>query len=419
MDLNTHLAKIVEGLVADITSNVLVRVDSAISSAINNRLAAYDYAAHIQEAANSAFERRISEYTVDPKRLENRIVGKINETIDAARDHTQVLVDTQVQERLSTIDFQRAITDSVSTIIADRMTEFVFPANSIDPAALKLLDLKITGDNVVGGIIENFSSTGIDDRASQVAVTVLDDATVIENNLLTKDLTVEGTMTINGKFVVNGEVPEDTEFFKTLVANSKTSILNSLDHTLFDRYSTTVFNQIKQDGLDLDRITLNGQEIAKSNSLGSGIINSNLQTVGELRELRVSGESLLAQTMYVTPKRVGINTIEPSAALSVWDDEIEIVAKKKSRDVGLLGTTRQQKLILSANNKDNIVLSDDGSVQIDHLKIGSMQFTTSNSPPNFVSERCHVVWNTNPNPGGPLGWICLGGANWANFGIID
>lgn len=419
MDLNTHLAKIVEGLVADITSNVLVRVDSAISSAINNRLAAYDYAAHIQEAANSAFERRISEYTVDPKRLENRIVGKINETIDAARDHTQVLVDTQVQERLSTIDFQRAITDSVSTIIADRMTEFVFPANSIDPAALKLLDLKITGDNVVGGIIENFSSTGIDDRASQVAVTVLDDATVIENNLLTKDLTVEGTMTINGKFVVNGEVPEDTEFFKTLVANSKTSILNALDHTLFNRYSTTVFNQIKQDGLDLDRITLNGQEIAKSNSLGSGIINSNLQTVGELRELRVSGESLLAQTMYVTPKRVGINTIEPSAALSVWDDEIEIVAKKKSRDVGLLGTTRQQKLILSANNKDNIVLSDDGSVQIDHLKIGSMQFTTSNSPPNFVSERCHVVWNTNPNPGGPLGWICLGGANWANFGIID
>ncbi len=419
MDLNTHLAKIVEGLVADITSNVLVRVDSAISASINNRLAAYDYAAHIQEAANAAFERRISEYTVDPKRLENRIVGKINETIDAAQVQTRTLVETQVQERLSTIDFQRAITDSVSTIVADRMTEFVFPANSIDPAALKLLDLKITGDNIVGGIIENFSSTGIDDRASQVAMTILDDATVIENNLLTKDLTVEGSMTINGKFVVNGAVPEDTEFFKTLVANSTTSILNSLDHTLFNKYSTVIFNQIKQDGLDLDRITLNGQEIAKSNSLGSSIVNSNLQTVGELRELKVSGESLLAQTMYVTPKRVGINTIEPSAALSIWDDEIEIVAKKKSRDVGMLGTTRQQKLILSANNKDNIVLSDDGSVKIDHLKIGSMQFTTANSPPNFVSERCHVVWNTNPNPGGPLGWICLGGANWANFGIID
>jgi hypothetical protein len=419
MDLNTHLAQIVEGLVADITSNVLIRVDSAISAAINNRFAAYDYSAHIQEAANSAFEKRVSEYTVDPKRLENRIVGKINETIEAAQDQTRVLVENQVQERLSTVDFQRAITDSVSTLIADRMSDFVFPANSIDPAALNLLELKITGDNISGGIIENFSSTGIDDRASQVALTILDDSTVIENNLLTKDLTVQGSMTINGEFVVNGAVSEDTEFFRKLVASTTSSTLTSLDHTLFNNYSTLIFDRIKQDGLDLGRITLNGQEIARSNSLGSAIINSNLQTLGELRELRVSGESLLAQTLYVTPRRVGINTIEPSAALSVWDDEIEIVAKKKSRDVGILGTTRQQKLVLTSNGKDNIVLSNDGSAQIDHLRIGSMQFTTSNVPPNFVSERCHIVWNTNPNPGGPLGWICLGGANWANFGIID
>jgi hypothetical protein len=419
MDLNTHLEKIVEGLVADITSNVLVRVDSAISAAINNRLAAYDYATHIQEAANTAFEKRVGEYTVDPKRLENRIVTKINETIESAQNQTQSLVEAQVQQRLSTIDFQRAVTDSVGTIVADRMSEFIFPPNSIDPAALKILDLKITGDNINGGIIENFSSTGIDDRASRVALTILDDSTVIENNLLTKDLTVQGSMTINGQFVVNGDIPEDTEFYRKLISSTTSNTLSRLDHTLFNSYSTAVFDRIRQDGLDLSKITLDGQEIAKSNSLGSSIVNSNLQTLGELRELRVGGESILAQTLYVTPRRVGINTIEPSAALSVWDDEIEIVAKKKSRDVGMLGTPRQQKLILTANNKDNIVLNDDGSTQIDHLKIGNMQFTTSNSPPNFISERCHVIWNTNPNPGGPLGWICLGGANWANFGIID
>jgi hypothetical protein len=419
MDLNTHLAHIVQGLVADITSNVLVRVDSAISNAINNRLAAYDYAAHIQEAANTAFEKRVSEYTVDPKRLENRIVGKINETISTAKSQTRELVEQKVQESLLTVDFQRAITDSVGTLIADRMSEFVFPPNSINPDALKLTDLRISGDNVSGGIIDNFSSTGIDDRASQVALTILDENTVVENNLLTKDLTVQGSMTINGKFVVNGSVPEDTEFFKALVSSATTNTLGTLDNTLFNRYSNLIFDKIKQDGLDLTKITLDGQEIAKSNSLGSGIVSSNLQTLGELKELRVSGESILAQTLYVTPRRVGINTIEPSAALSIWDDEIEIVAKKKSKDVGILGTTRQQKLIITSNNKDNIVLNEDGSAQIDNLKIGSMRFTTANAPPNFISERCHVVWNTNPNPGGPLGWICLGGANWANFGIID
>lgn len=419
MDLNTHLAQIVEGLVADITANVLVRVDSAISAAINNRLAAYDYATHIQEAAHTAFERKIGEYTVDPKRLENRIVGKINETIEAAQEQTGHLVELKVQERLATVDFQRAITDSVSTLVSDRISEFVFPENSINPSALKLSDFKITGDNITGGIIANFSSTGIDDRATQVALTILDDTTVVENNLLTKDLTVQGTMTVNGDFVVNGSVPENTEFFRKLVAGAASSTLASLDHHLFNSYSTLIFNTIKQQGLDLDRITINGTEVVKSNSLGSGIVNSNLQKLGELKELTVAGESLLAQTLYVTPKRVGINTIEPSAALSVWDDEIEIVAKKKARDIGILGTVRQQKLILTSNGRDNIILSDDGSAQIDQLKVGGMQFTAASTPPNYVSERCHIVWNTNPNPGGPIGWICLGGANWANFGIID
>ena len=419
MDLNLHLNKVVEGLVTDITANVLVRVDSVISAAINNRLASYDFASHIQEAASAAFEKRVGEYTLDPKKLENRVVDKIRETITAAEGKTKELVEAKVQESLLVVDFQRAITDSVSTIVADRMQEFVFPVNSINPAALKLAELKISGDNVSGGIIENFSSMGIEDRASQVALTILDENTVIENNLLTKDLTVEGSMTINGEFVVNGSVPEDSNFYRSLVAKTTHSTLTAVDANLFNNYSNLIFDQIRTEGLDLNKITIDGTEVARSNSLGSAIVNSNLQTLGELKELRVSGESIMAQTLYVTPRRVGINTIEPSAALSVWDDEIEIVAKKKSQNVGILGTPRQQKLVISSNNKDNVVLSEDGSAQIDDLRIGSMRFTTANSPPNFVSERCHVVWNTNPNPGGPLGWICLGGANWANFGIID
>lgn len=419
MDLNEHLGKIVEGLVADITSNVLVRVDSAISASINNRLASYDYATHIQEAAAAAFEKKVSEYTVDNKKLENRIVDKIRETLDSAQTKTNELVESKVQESLLAIDFQKAITDSVGTIINDRLAEFTFPDNSINPTALRLSDLKISGDNISGGIVEQFSSTGIDDRATQVALTILDESTVVENNLLTKDLTVEGSMTINGEFVVNGSVDEGSNFYQQLVRRTSTSTLDSLNSAFFSNYSTLVFNKIKDEGLDLNKIKLDGKEVITSNGLGSSVINSSLQTLGELKELTVRGETLFAQTLYVTPKRVGINTIEPSAALTVWDDEVEIVAKKKSKDIGILGTTRQQKLVITSNNKDNIVLNEDGSVQVDDLKIGTMRFTTASSPPNYVSEKCHVVWNTNPSPGGPMGWVCLGGANWANFGIID
>jgi hypothetical protein len=419
MDFSAHIEKIVESLVTDITSNVLVRVDSVISNAINNRLTSYDFASHIQDAATAAFEKKVGEYNLDPKKLENRVVDKIRETISTAQENTQKLVNEKVQESLAKTDFQQAITDSVGTLIADRMSAMNFPTNSINLDAINFTDLRISGNQVSGGIIENFSSTGIDDRASQVALTILDDSTVVENNLLTKDLTVQGQMTINGNFVVNGNVPEDSEFFRTLVSQTSARTFGLLDDNLFSNYSSIIFNKIKNDGLDLNKITLNGAELVTDNSLGPAVINSKLQTLGELRELRVSGESLLGQTLYVTPKRVGINTIEPAAALSVWDEEIEITAKKKSKDVAFLGTTRQQKLVLSANNKDNLTCNEDGSVEVEVLRMGPFKFSTSPTPPNYVSERCHVVWNTNPNPGGPMGWICLGSANWANFGIID
>jgi len=92
MEINTHLSKIVEELIADITSNVLVKVDSAISTAISSRLAVYDYESHIKEATTTAIEKRISEYTIDSKKLENRIVDKIRDTLTGAQEQTIKLV---------------------------------------------------------------------------------------------------------------------------------------------------------------------------------------------------------------------------------------------------------------------------------------------------------------------------------------
>lgn len=419
MDLNDHLAKVIEGLVADITANVLIRVDSVIASSINGRLSNYDYSSHVQQAAAAAFEKKVSEYTIDSKKLETRIVEKINDTIQQVKTTTETLVNQAVADKVASIDFNRAMRDGVSTIISDRLQEFVFPTNSINADAIQLSNLRITGDNINGGIITNFSSTGIDDRATNVALTILDNATVVENNLLTKDLTVQGIMTINGDFVVNGNVPAESQFFQQLVTNTSSEVRNRLDSTLFTSYSNLIFDRLRNDGIDLSRITINGTEVIKDNALGSAVVSSNLQKLGILKELQVSGESLFAETLYVTPKRVGINTIEPSAALSIWDEEIEILAMKRQKDTGSFGTPRNQRLILTSNGKDNVTLESDGSTTINDLRIGSMRFTSDSKPPNYVSERGHVVWNNNPNPGGPLGWICLGSSNWANFGIID
>jgi hypothetical protein len=250
------------------------------------------------------------------------------------------------------------MTDAASGIIVERLKDYVFPANSINGDAIKLADLVITGDNVKGGIIENFSSTGIDDRATGVAVTILDHATVVENNLFTQDLTVEGTATINGNLNVTGTVNEDSAFFRDLVSRTTTSALSNMDRGLFDNYSALIFEKIKTDGLNLSKIKLNDTEVISDNKLGSTIINSNLQSLGLLKELQVVGESIFAETLYVTPKRVGINTIEPSGALAIWDQEVEIVAVKKSADTGSFGTPRQQRLVLTANNKENMATNN-------------------------------------------------------------
>ena len=419
MDLNEHLGKIVEGLIGEITANVLARVDHVISETVNSRLINYNYEAHIKEAATDALDRRAAEYTIDSKRLEKRIADKINSTVDEAQAATAQLITDTVAARVAAINFNQTMTDAASSIIAERLKDYVFPNNSINGNALKLSDLVITGDNVKGGIIENFSSTGIDDRATGVAVTVLDHATVVENNLFTQDLTVEGTATINGNLSITGAVDTESAFFQDLVSRATTSALSNMDRGLFDSYGALVFERIKTEGLNLTKIKLNDNEVITDNRLGPTIINSNLQTLGLLKELQVVGESIFAETLYVTPKRVGINTIEPSGALAIWDQEVEIVAVKKSADTGSFGTPRQQRLVLTANNKENIILETDGSATINELRMGSMKFSAAAQPPNYVGERGHVVWNTNPSPGGPMGWICLGASNWANFGIID
>lgn len=419
MELNNHINLIVNGIVDEITSNVSTRVDTLIVDAINSRLDSFDYNTHIQNAANAALENKTSQYTIDTKKLEKRITDRINETIDSAKTSTGELINKIVAEKLEKINVNQAVTDATAALIIDRLREITFPDNSINPNAIKLNELVITGDNVKGGLIENFSSTGIDDRTTGVALTLLDTATVVENNLLTKDLTVEGQLSVNGNLSVNGQIDKNCIFYTDLISEATTSALSNMNRGLFDSFSDLVFDRIKIEGLNLSKIKLNDAEVIVDNRLGSTIISSNLQHLGILKELQVSGESLLAETLYVTPKRVGINTIEPSSALAIWDQEVEITAGKKSADVGTFGTPRKQKLILSSNSKENLLLDVDGSVQVDDLHIGTMRFTAASAPPNFVSQKGHVVWNTNPSLGGPLGWICLGASNWANFGVID
>ena len=270
---------------------------------------------------------------------------------------------------------------------------------------------------VKGGIIENFGSTGIDDRATQVQMTLMDQAVAFEKAVWTPSAIIKGKLTVEGDLVVLGDIDSNSPAANTL-ANMAVEKIKA-DTELLELHSDAMLASIGQKGIDLKRITQDGREIVNGNQLGYHITDSNLQRVGMLRDLQTQGEALLSDTLYVTGKRVGINTIEPSAVFVVWDEEVELVITKHSSDTGYIGMPRFQRLVLGANNKDNLILDTDGSVEIENLRVGNTPMSSATAIPDYNAITGTIVWNENPAQGGPVGWICLGATRWAKFGIIE
>lgn len=413
MDISKQLESVISSIVENVQTRVSQQVADLVQAELATQLANFDYSTIISKIAGTQISEKISQFEFDEQAINRQvnaaagvIVNNINQT---ANNEIAALIGKQVSQ----INFDTQLKNSLVEVLEARFRDYAFPNDSIPAKSIKLSEVKLSGNQIKGGIIENFSSTGIDDRSTSCVITVLDQAVVVENNLVTLDLTVQGNLE------VNGEVSKDSGFYKNLAASVSSQVQAELDDEFFGNYSRIIFDRIKTEGIELNKITSGGAAVIEGNRIGMGITESNLQKLGLLKELQVSGETAIAGTFYVGNKRVGINTLEPSAALAVWDAEVEITASKLQENVGIITTQRAQTLILGSNRNQNIVLNTDGSVQINNLQIGYMRFGSSESPPNYTSTKGHVVFNANPSPGGPLGWVCLGSANWANFGIID
>lgn len=120
----------------------------------------------------------------------------------------QKKVSEQIELKLKQLDITSMVTRQIETMVQSLLNNTV-----------------ISGNNVVGGIIKQFGSTGIQDNASTCQVTILDQATVFENKLVTADLEVKGSVIIDGDIILNGEIPADSPFFKDVVEHAA-GILN-------------------------------------------------------------------------------------------------------------------------------------------------------------------------------------------------
>ena len=421
MDINDQVNQIVQGIVTQITTQVQQQAMSAIEQKIAEVIAAIDTSSMLSEKLSQKLDERLSRLPIDAKSIEIELTNRINDLSTGLATRVQSrsleLADQVIQDQVKAIDFPTLCQSTlVAAIQGNKLT---FPDGSIPGNAINSTNLRISGSSIAGGIVTNFGSTGIDDKATACQLSIFDEVTVVENNLLTKDLTVKGMATIEGDLTVTGSLNEESGMYKNLVSSVSDRVKNNLDGAVYENYAGILFDKIKKEGLDLDKITVQGEEIINGSNLGNKITYSNLQRVGTLSELRVGGEALLSQSLFTTARRVGINTIEPAQALSVWDQEVEIGFGKRETNVAVIEAPRNQQLIIGVNGKNNLVLNTDGSVSLDKVSVGAVTLSSSSTPPNYDAAQGSIVFNSSPSLGGPLGWVSLGGARWANFGFID
>lgn len=422
MDINQQLQPIVAGIIQDLKTQISAELRQQLSSEIVKTIAATELTSIINQAVSNQVNARLDKFDfagtgeVELKVAFKQVTDNITKNLFAGANRQ---ITDWVTQQLTGVNVSETVKSVVHQSISENLKGTTFPEGSIPHTSVNFDGLKLTGDIIHGGIITKFASTGIDDLSTGVQMTIMDRGVAFEKSLHAPELNVTGDLTVKGQMVIQGEFDNTTEGFKQLVGDTANAVREGLNQELFSGFTDTIFTKIQTEGLDLNKITQDGKEVVNGNQLGYHIIDSNLRRVGVIEDLQTSGETLLVDTLYVQQGRIGINTMEPSHPLSIWDQEVEIVATKHTENTGFFGTARNQSLILGANNKQNIVLLPDGSVEVENLSIGPIAMTSGNKIPDYAGRAGHIVWNDTPTTGGPIGWVCIGGPRWASFGRID
>jgi hypothetical protein len=409
-------------LVNDLTQKALEQAQETIRDdlvvVINQRLDEFLSTGVIERIVTTRVEQQISQFTPDLTKFEEGLQSVANTILAGLDLSASKQITNQINQKIHEIDVNALIDQAIASQLELNNFKIPFKDKTIAGTAIDTTGLTISGDNIVGGVVTGFASTGIEDKASRCQVTVLDQGTVFENTVYATRVEVKGGAIIDGDLTILGNITDNPAYQK-LIADASTNAQMAIGPAVLDAYQDRVFERIQQEGLNLNKIKIDGQSVVEGDRLTSVVRHSQLQSLGTIRDLQTDGEALLSQTLYVSNNRVGVNTMDPNTALSIWDEEIEIGIGKQSQGVARISAARDQILILGSNKHNNITLTPDGATAIPKLQLGNMLFSTSSTPPQYDAPRGSVVFNEVPSLGGPLGWVSLGSARWANFGIID
>jgi hypothetical protein len=196
--------------------------------------------------------------------------------------------------------------------------------------------------------------------------------------------------------VVTGSINTDNHSWNSLSDRITEKTFNQLNTQWRASLVADVAEKIVNDGIDFKQVQIDGVKVVDADTLSRKITNSNLQSVGVLRDLTVAGEARISETLSVLKKRIGINTQEPEMALSVWDEEVSILAGKHKDKSAYIGTGRAQSLTLGVNRTPAIEIDVEGLTAIKKLRIGVHRISHGTEVPNYAGTKGDVVFNANP-----------------------
>jgi hypothetical protein len=380
------------------------------------------------------------------KFIQDRIVAKfanseaMPELIDAVKVSVKDLFHSgKIPGLAQYIDYgfiTRSVNDSTQDLIKQAIAEL-----TLDPAWLEKIEAVIN-QNATQRVLSSLSNTdirpiikqsiddtisnlnatifkGIQTNSSTVELTVLDEHVVVENNFTAKDISAVNSLTVKD-LVVKGSINTDNRSWNNLAEAISNKTLTKLNEDWKDSLTQQVKDLITTQGIDFNKVKIDGELLVDSGKLSSNITESNLQSVGTLLTLKVTGETTLNETMSVVKKRVGINTPDPDMALSVWDEEVTISAGKLKSQTGFIGTTRKQALAIGVNKIPAIEITDTGLTAIKQLQVGIHKLSHGNEVPNYSGTKGDIVFNANPTIDNPVfAWQCLGGFKWKIIKAVE
>jgi hypothetical protein len=185
--------------------------------------------------------------------------------------------------------------------------------------------------------------------------------------------------------------------------------------------------------------------------LGNSVRNSNLVKVGTLQNLRTQGTLVIDDFVYYNDGRFGIGTESPNAAFSVVSLESEFIVDV-DKDSSRIGNYTTDSLEIITDNTARIAISATGNIKLGSdvesrvsivgklgvgvanphsdasittagpIRVQGMKQEVGTGVPESGNYRKgDIVWNSNPQPTGYVGWICIREGtpgDWKPFGLI-